>query len=213
MYPWRSMTVDDSAADPRVSWDPFVHKTETCWPGTLYRSPPAQTETSVHYFFLGGGGEYILSKDPCYWQPEFENPNGRPERGLRTVQGFPERAEYRDSQTHLISARISTPASFPVVCGLENTNVHVSWAELQRKSPLPRGRAACFWCPWNWSLYSNIIWRSPQWAAGKHIVFFHLWCHITDKTMIWDHHSEPWHRPIKSPRRSLLVQRTTISQG
>lgn len=33
---------------------------------------------------------------------------------------------HRDSHIHSISARISTPTSFPMVCGLENTNVHVS---------------------------------------------------------------------------------------
>lgn len=167
------MTADDSAADPRVSWDTCVHKTEPCWSGTQYTSPPAQTwDVSTllceyEYIYI-----YILSKYQCYRQPEFEKSKGRPARGLHTVQWFPERAQYRDSHTHLISARISTPASFPVVCGLGNTNVRVSWAALQRKSPLPRGRAACSWCPWNWSLYYNIMWRSPQWATGKQIVFF-----------------------------------------
>lgn len=64
------------------------------------------------------------------------------QRGLQKIQQFPDHTQYRDSRIHLISARISTPTSFPMVCGLENTNVHVSWSWAAKEKSPPK-RQSC----------------------------------------------------------------------
>lgn len=136
---WRSMTVDYPAADLcLLSPDPcaytsYSHAGQAC--STEVRLPEPSKST---YYFV----KSILSKHRHYCQSDFENSKGMPERGLPTIQQFPDCTQYRDSHIHLISARISTPTSFPMVCGLENTNVHVSWSWAAKEKSPPK-RQSC----------------------------------------------------------------------
>lgn len=121
-----------------VSWDTCVHKLQPCWSGGLYRSRVCPSLKSQHMILW----KTILSKYQYYCHSDFENSKGMPKRGLHTIQQFPDRTRYRDSHIHLISARISTPTSFPMVCGLENTNVHVSWSWAAKEKSPPK-RQSC----------------------------------------------------------------------
>lgn len=119
----RSMTVDSKAADicpsPETSTDTqftamLVRQAvqKSVWPGLKSQHTILQKVS-------------LTSISVCC-QQNFANSKGMPERGLQKPQRFPDPAQHRDSRSHLISARISTPTSFPMVCGLENTNVQVS---------------------------------------------------------------------------------------
>lgn len=82
----------------------------------------------------------ILCKYQYYWQSDFAKCTDMPERATWNQQ-LPAQT-VQDPRIHSISARISTPASFPVVCGLENTNVHVSWSWAAKEKSPPK-RQSC----------------------------------------------------------------------
>lgn len=125
-----------------------------------------------------------------------------PERGLHKIQQLPDHTRYRDSHIHLISAHISTRTSFPMVCGLENTNVHVSWSWAAKEKSPPKRQGCMLLVPLKlFTIVQHDV--TPRWAPGKQ-AFFHLWCHVTDKTMIWDPISEPHYLQTKYFKKSLL---------
>ena len=116
---------------------------------------------------------------------------GTAERELHKMQQFPDHTQYRDSRFHLISARISTPTSFPMVCGLENTNVHVSWSWAAKEKSPPKRQSRVLLVPLKlFTIVQHNVTLTTI-SPRETSLFFHLWCHRIDKYMIWDYISEP----------------------
>lgn len=64
-------------------------------------------------------------------------------------------------------------------------------AELQRKSPLPGGRATGLWCPKLFTTTQHNVTHHDE-AQGIRLCF-HLWCHGIDETLMWDPLREQGH--------------------